>query len=173
MPEFTFELCASCVLVLDRAVRRAASDHGRENAAMEAGKRIRGGSRELADLHDIARWKAPRAAHHILSPRNSIALVKRVLDVATADEPTANKVDALDELVGVNVAMASAILTCIDPNFYTVIDVRALDALNATHRTIRRELYLRYLAFCQLKARALGVELRQLDRALWKSGSIA
>lgn len=173
MSEFTFELCASCVLVLDRAVRRAASDKGREKAAIDAGTRIREGSRELADLYEIARWKAPRAAHHILDPKNSNALVKQALDAATATGSAADKVDALDRLVGVNVPMASAILTCIDPRFYTVIDVRALDALNATHRTIGRELYLRYLEFCQSKARELGVELRQLDRALWKSGSIA
>ena len=68
--------------------------------------------------------------------------------------------------------MASAILTCINPATYTVIDVKVLDALNAKQRTISRDLYVRYLAFCRSTAKEIGVELRQLDRALWKSGSI-
>ena len=156
--------------VLDRAVMRS-KIYKHEIAAMEAGKRIRGKSREIADLLTIAGWKAPRSAHHLKS--NKSKLLSDVLDVAAAESGcTAKKVDELVKLAGVGVPMASAILTCINPASYTVIDVKVLDALNAKQRTISRDLYVRYLAFCRSTAIEIGVELRQLDRALWKSGSI-
>ena len=169
--EFTFELCAKCVGVLDRAVTRS-KIYEREIAAMEAGKRIRSGSREIDDLLMIAEWKAPRSAHHLKSNKSS-ELLSEVLNVATAEcGLTGKKVDELVKLVGVRIPMASAILTCINPASYTVIDVKVLDALHAKQRTITRDLYIRYLTFCRSTAKEIGVELRQLDRALWKSGSI-
>ena len=169
--EFTLELCASCIRALDRSVLRMASDHGREAKAMEAGRRIRNGSRDIFDLVAIANWKAPRAAHHLKS--NTAEGITAALNVATdADVSVEQKVEALDELVGVNVPMASAILTCIYPDAYTVIDTKALDALRLEKPIMSKELFARYLSFCRSAASSLGVELRQLDRALWKSGSI-
>ena len=146
----------------------------REHLAMDAGRKIREGSRGHDELHTIARWKASRAAHQVVDDRNTQALVRAALDIAAADESEpAAKVDALVGLFGVNVPMASAILTCIHPEIYTIIDVRALDALGVKKRNIGKARYLRYVEFCRTTATGLGVELRQLDRALWKSGSIS
>lgn len=171
MTEFTFELCASCVLALDRAVQRQSGDRKRETLAFEAGRQIAKGSRRPEHLKAIAHWKAPRASHHIESEKNTPGLISEVLEVAVGDQTLAQKVDQLVRLTGVEVAMASAILTCIDPSQYTVIDVRALDALGVQEKP-NTDLYERYLAFCRATAKELGVELRQLDRALWKAGSI-
>lgn len=173
MAEFNLELCASCVRALDSSVQRARGVMAREDRAMAAGRRIRSGSADRHDLHAIADWKAPRAAHHILNEKNTVQLIEKSLRTAANEAASTNaKIDALISLIGVNVPMASAILTCIFPESYTVIDVRALDALRSERRTIGKSLYLRYLEFCRATAAELGVELRQLDRALWKSGSI-
>lgn len=170
---FTLELCGSCVRTLDASVLRAIPKDGREAAAMAAGQRIREGGRSIDDLHIIAFWKAPRAAHHIYNPKNTRDRVANALNIATAaSESVELKVEELIGLVGVGVPMASAILTCIDPTQYTVIDIRALDALRVEKYKITKELYAEYLEFCRSAAANLGVELRQLDRALWKSGSI-
>lgn len=173
-PEFRFSLCANCVRVLDSAVRQVAAVKGREAVAMAAGQRIRGGSRKRDDVFEIADWKSHRAARLIHNESNDDASIKKALDVAASGQqiPIVEKMDALVALFGVSVPMASAILTCIDPEFYTVIDVRALAALGVERKSISKDLYVRYLEFCRATAENLGVGLRQLDRALWKSGSI-
>ena len=90
------------------------------------------------------------------------------LRAATAAPNDQTAVEALIELSGVGVPVASAILTAIYPNRYTIIDFRALEALgtNTTNRSV--SFYLRYLRHCRETAEMYGVSLRQLDRALWQ-----
>lgn len=169
---FRLELCATCVQVLDRSVMRDAKARKREERAMLVGRALASGLRSLRLIKTIGRWKAPRAARW-LDTQFDKALVKAILDEALADGLTpVARVRKLQELSGVGVPMASAILTCFDPENFTVIDVRALDTLGTTGARITPELYERYLEFCIAEAKRLGVELRQLDRALWKAGTI-
>ena len=64
--------------------------------------------------------------------------------------------------------MASAILTAIDASRFTIIDVRALEALGVKKVSPTVEFYLEYLVNCRLLAVECGVDLRTLDRAMWQ-----
>jgi len=74
----------------------------------------------------------------------------------------------LTGLRGVGTPMASAILTALDQEQYTVIDFRALEALGVANAQADLEFYIRhYLPECKRLASEAGVSLRTLDRALW------
>lgn len=70
-------------------------------------------------------------------------------------------------LCGVALPMASAILTAIDPDTYTVVDYRAMEALGVPDADYYNlNLYLnQYLPTCRRLAAAAGVSLRTLDKA--------
>jgi hypothetical protein len=76
-------------------------------------------------------------------------------------------VRALTALEGVGVKMVSAILTAINPNHYTVLDFRALEALGAEDEELT--LYVLYVEACRAMAKKFGnVALRDFDRANWQ-----
>src|SRR5207248_475130 len=69
------------------------------------------------------------------------------------------------ELVGVQVRTASAILTCIYPDQFTVMDklaVRPLGVYGAANFDV--EFYGCYLTECRRHQQDYGIELRSLDR---------
>jgi hypothetical protein len=70
-------------------------------------------------------------------------------------------------LHGVHTPVASAILTAINLNRYTILDFRALQSLgsNSTDRSVN--FYLVYLKACRQLARTHRISLRNFDRALW------
>jgi hypothetical protein len=135
---------------------------GRENKALLAGQKIREGNYALENLMPIVEWKSQR-------PKGLISRNKP-LDVADALATLAHckrdrtKVSSLIGLRGVQVPMASAILTVFDPERYTIIDVRALQTLGIRQPYLSVDHYLEYLAFC--RAGASEVTLRDFDRAL-------
>jgi hypothetical protein len=99
-----------------------------EKAAFEAGEAIRSGDYSLANLEAIARWKSERVVHYLIG--NSNEKIKSALAVAASpDASTEDAVNALVELHGVDIPVASAILAAIYPERYTVLDVHALEAL--------------------------------------------
>ena len=64
--------------------------------------------------------------------------------------------------------MASAILTAIDQNKYTITDVRAQEALSIPEVYVDLNFYVsRYLPECMRLSTKAGVPLRTFDRALW------
>jgi hypothetical protein len=146
-----------------------------EKAAFEAGESIRNGDLTLANLEAIVRWKSERAVHVLIG--NSNEKIRRVLAVAANPEAaTDTAMRALLELNGVDIPLASAILSAIYPERYTVLDVRALEALGHARHDVR--FYEEYLAFCKRLAESNIVKaqsdlpaptpLRTLDRALWE-----
>jgi hypothetical protein len=74
----------------------------------------------------------------------------------------------LTGLHGVHVPVASAILTAVDPERYTVIDLRALESLGSKSTDRSVNFYLDYLETCRRLAREHRITLRDLDRALWQ-----
>jgi hypothetical protein len=67
--------------------------------------------------------------------------------------------------------VASAILTAVFPDRFTVIDIMAFRALGVSEATpLSVPLYLRYLSVCGQHAERLGISLRDMDRALWQWG---
>jgi hypothetical protein len=146
-----------------------------ETAAFEAGAAIRGGDYSLANLETIVRWKSERVVHYLIG--NSEAKIKKVLAIAASpNASTRSAVHALTELRGIDLPIASAILTAIAPERYTVLDFRALEALGHARHDV--EFYEEYLAFCKHLADCRMIEpqtnlpgptpLHALERALWE-----
>ena len=63
--------------------------------------------------------------------------------------------------------MASAILTAIDPEHYTVLDTRALEALGLPDSD-DVDFYVLYVDECRRMATNYGATLRGFDRANWQ-----
>jgi hypothetical protein len=137
-----------------------------DDAALQAGAQIRAGEFTRQNLERIVVWKSPRPLKRIRA--NTDAEIAEALRVAaTAQEPR-TAVSVLLGLNGVAVPMASAILTAIHPDDYTVIDFRAMEALGAPDYSSDCNFYLtRYLPECKRLAKDAGTSLRTLDRALW------
>ena len=143
-----------------------------EKNTFEAGIAIREGDRTPATLQKIVHWKSPRIVP--LFDKNSAEAVKAALDVAVSHTTEAEAMAALIKLRGVGIPVASAILTAIYPDRYTVIDFRALEALGYSDVTF----YVAYLDFCRNLAeqnivraqtdRPAPTKLGALDRALWQ-----
>ena len=149
-----------------------------ERDAFEAGAAIRGGDYSLVNLEVIVRWKSERMVHYLVG--NSEAKIKKVLAVAASPETSVHDaVEALTSLRGIDLPIASAILTAILPDRYNVLDFRALEALG--HERHNVEFYAEYVAFCRrLVERGIvkpqeelpgPTELHALDRALWEWSS--
>lgn len=138
---------------------------------MEAGRALRNGSRSLDHLTSIVRWKSKRRA--ALLEKNTAALVAEVLDIALSAKSDRVAIVALTALDGVGIPMASAIMTCVDPDRFTIIDVRALGTLGEANRSVTPAVYEQYLVYCRKEAKRLRVPLRAFDRAIWESGAPA
>ena len=80
-----------------------------------------------AELERICRWKSARAIHHI--KKNSAARVRTATRRALATPSERRRLETLMSLDGVSVAMASAILTLLNPRRYGVIDIRVWQLL--------------------------------------------
>jgi hypothetical protein len=144
-----------------------------EEEAFEAGAAIRSGDYSLANLEAIVRWKSERLVPYLIG--NSTERIRRSLQVAVAPESsTQEAILALEELRGVDLLMASAILAAIYPERYIELDLHDLEALGQARQDVR--FYEEYLAFCRRLADRNIVKpqsdlpgptsLRTLDRAL-------
>lgn len=146
-----------------------------EQAAFEAGESIRNGDYSLANLETIVRWKSERVVHYLIA--NSEAQIRKVLAVAASPETsTSDAINALTSLRGIDLPIASAILAAIEPERYTVLDFRALEALGHARHNV--EFYVEYVAFCKHLADCGVIKpqpnlpgpttLHALERALWE-----
>jgi hypothetical protein len=146
-----------------------------EQAAFEAGEAIRNGDYSLANLETIVRWKSERVVHYLIA--NSEAQIRKVLAVAASPKTsTRDAINALTSLRGIDLPIASAILAAIEPERYTVLDFRALEALGHAQHNV--EFYLEYVAFCKHLADCGMIRpqpdlpgptaLHALERALWE-----
>ena len=142
-----------------------------ERAAFEAGAAIRNGDYSLLNLEPIVRWKSERAVKYLIG--NSSESIRRALEVAAAPEAsTREAVAALLALHGVDIKAASAVLTAIFPERYTVMDCSVLEALGHPRQDVH--FYEDFLDFCHhvVASGAVAAQddvespLRSLDRAL-------
>jgi hypothetical protein len=139
----------------------------KEDAALAAGRRIAGGDFSAANIFPIIHWKSSRTLPLIKSNRD--AEISDALGLAVSAKTPRAAMATLRGLRGVDVPVASAILTTINPERYTVIDRRALATLGVRRSTPTIDDYLIYLEFCTAKAAEFSVSLRDLDRALWQA----
>jgi hypothetical protein len=140
----------------------------------KAGQHIAAGQRTLENLEIIYRWKSTRSVGHLArnKPQDIDQCLKQAVEAG--DENAAMtalvRVSAKQTgLHGVQVPVASAILTAIDPKRFTVIDYKALDSLGHPQPSPNIDFYLEYLSACRDIATAQNIGLRTLDRALWQS----
>ncbi|MSP67602.1 MAG: hypothetical protein EXQ96_05815 [Alphaproteobacteria bacterium] len=138
-----------------------------DDPALEAGSRIKGGEFSRANLKIIFKWKTNGRGIRRLCANTDEQIVD-ALQLATRAKTERSAIAVLVGLYGVAVPVASAILTAIDPERYTIIDFRALEALGVRVPTPSIDFYLEYIACCRDLASRYGVSLRDLDRALWQ-----
>lgn len=135
------------------------------------------------DLKCLTRWKWPGLwANH--AKQNSESELKEVTGRAFSLNPTneipsddvvREQVEILRDLRGIATATATVLLTFWKPDIYTVMDVRALRTL-ADHGLWDKspnadtEEYPDYLQQCHSLAEQFGLNLRDVDRALWSLG---
>jgi hypothetical protein len=162
LPQFKLQFKPADIAILAKNY-----DPEQDDLALAAGRRIREGEFTRQNLSDIFEWKTGGRGRSRLE-RNSDDEIADALRLAVQAETERAAVAVLLGLHGVLVPVASAILTAIDPQRYTVIDFRALAALGnrSTDRTVN--FYLAYMSFCRTLAAAHDVDLRDLDRALWQ-----
>jgi hypothetical protein len=131
----------------------------------DAGKRIASGDYRRENLEAICRWKSVRRIG--LLSYNTDSEIELALKRAIGAADVKEAVDSLTPLDGVGVKMASAILTAIDPERYTVLDFRALEALGLDDSE-DADLYVFYVEACRRMAENYGVTMRAFDRANWQ-----
>jgi len=143
---------------------------GRERGALIAGRAIAGGDCTQARLRIIYVWKTRNMRGMVrLLDKNTDEEIADALRLAVSAKTERGAMASLMGLEGVNVAVASAVMTAIRPRRYTVIDFRALHSLGVENRNgLSLGFYLEYLEFCRSLAKEQGVTLRELDRALWR-----
>jgi hypothetical protein len=141
-----------------------------DDAALKAGKEIRAGARTRAYVETIFRWKTKGRGISRLR-KNSDEEIADALGLAVAANTDRAAISVLSGLRGADVPVASAILMAIDPERYTVIDFRALEALGNRSNNRSVSFYLEYLSACRQLAKEHQVSLRDLDRALWQWSS--
>jgi hypothetical protein len=162
----------SFVLQFDPSVIDSLEDEyllkeGHKDQLMEAaGHQLITGNYSLNNLEIIGNWKSPRAVHHL--QRNDIAAIESALRTACHSGSERTAMNALLGLYGVQVRMASAILTAINQIRYTVIDFRALEALGAVNNAPSVDYYLEYLDACRRISQQVNRKMRTLDRAMWQ-----
>jgi hypothetical protein len=141
-----------------------------DDNALAAGARIRGGEYTRKQLSKIFEWKTKGRGRSRLEG-NTDSEIADALKLAVSAETERSAVAVLRGLQGVDVPVASAILTAIDPKRYTVIDFRALEALGTKRASPSVDFYVAYLNACRQLAKTHQVSLRDLDRALWQWSS--
>jgi hypothetical protein len=127
------------------------------------------------ELEKICRWKSPRALQYIRS--NSPARVRDATKRALATRSERRRLDALLELKGVSVPMASAILMLLNAERYAVIDIRVWQVLYSVGTVTKKPEgvnftfgnWYQFLVIVRYLAKKLGVTVRDVERALFQA----
>src|SRR5258708_33738911 len=131
---------------------------------------------QKAEVAMVGDWKAPRIRNRLAgNPDEDVRDISRL--AFAAPERLQHRILSL--LHGVRDPVASALLAVWAPDRHTVIDFRAVQALEKLHNigALTQELpphlpgglpdYTQHLKCCRSVSRLCGVALRDLDRALW------
>ncbi len=143
-------------------------EYGDDRQVSDAGKKIARGEYDLAHLETIYRWKTKGRGISRLR-KNTIAEIADGLRLAAGAKTERAAMAVLCGLVGIDVPVASAVLTAMNPERYTIIDFRALESLGVPDPPVLTvNYYLKYLDHCRKLAEQHKLSLRTLDRALWQ-----
>jgi len=125
----------------------------------------------LEELLYITFWKSPRNLRSVMknNSQDVIEITKGGLNKKEGLEKTLALTTRINgkKLTGVGVAIASAILTIIDPEQYGVIDFHAWHALYGEKKSLfSAKDYLKYLNDIKRIAEEEGVTPREIDKGL-------
>jgi hypothetical protein len=145
-----------------------------QDKAFQAGRSIASGSYTRENLNAIVEWKM-EGVHltRVMSylAQNSDVEIEAALRLAVSTDNEQSAIDTLDKLHGIGVPVASAVLTAINPEKYTIIDIYALRSLGVPNGPAEKvDYYLTYLRKCRELAQQFKISLRTLDHALWQWG---
>jgi hypothetical protein len=126
-----------------------------------------------SELEAVCRWKSARAIWHIRA--NTHHQVRAATSAALATRGERQRIDALLQLRGVSVPMASAVLTLLHPRRYGVIDIRVWQLLhrigavngNAKGTSLTRGNWLEFLSVLRALSSSLGAPARAVERTLF------
>jgi len=115
----------------------------------------------------VVRWKSRRPTRHYR--KNTGADVRAAMRAAFAAASEADAVHALTALHGVGLRTATALLHWMRPNEFPILDFRIVDALGTSepHLWDSVDFYLIVAVAVRELAARHGLNLRQVDRALW------
>jgi hypothetical protein len=121
------------------------------------------------DFLVVVGWKSARSVP--MARRNSSADVMQATCAALDPVDERSRMVWLTRLAGVGVPVGSALLHFAMPDRYPILDYRALESLGERTRRSQYSVsfWLRYVDRCQHLARAAGVSIRELDKALWQA----
>ncbi len=163
-PKHAFQLQFDALRIRELASRYPCGD---DLEALQAGHHIASGDYTRANVETIFVWKTGGRGISRLR-RNSDVESHDALRLAVTAQTERAALAVLCGLCGVEIPVASALLTAIDPERYTIIDFRALESLGVKRSWHTVESYIGYLKHCRKLAHQNAVSLRDLDRALWQ-----
>ena len=123
-----------------------------------------------AQFYNVAMWKTPRPKKYYLSNTKEkiIKTSKKVLSTNSEDE----KINLLTSLKGVSIAVASSLLTIINPRDYGIIDIRVWQLLYLYDKIktkpkgqgFNSEDYKTYLSILRKYAQQFNISVRDIER---------
>jgi hypothetical protein len=141
-----------------------ATDHEAAGAGRHARER---GYYTKPEFMAVCRWKSPRSSGRAAD--NTSGAIHRQTRLAFSTQDEVERMQALIELSGVGIPVASTLLHFAFPRLYPILDWRALESLGQPGRsTYSVGFWLTYLEACRRIARENHVQLRTLDKALWQ-----
>lgn len=125
------------------------------------------------ELASVCRWKSSRAIQHIRA--NNHHRVRAATAAAMATSSERRRLEALLQLEGVSVPMASAVLMLLYPRRYGVIDIRVWQLLFAVGAVSEKpkgtgfsvENWLQFLSIVRRLSSRLRVSARAVERTLF------
>jgi thermostable 8-oxoguanine DNA glycosylase len=125
------------------------------------------------ELAAVCRWKSSRAIQHIRA--NTHHRVRAATAAAMTTSSERRRLEALLQLKGVSVPMASAVLMLLYPGRYGVIDIRVWQLLYAVGAVSEKQggvnfslkNWLEFLVILRSLSSELGVTARAVERTLF------
>lgn len=119
------------------------------------------------ELHLVARWKSPRRAD--LTLENIPYSIKKFTEKAFSTTDDWDKINSLTQLRGIGYPTASVILHLYDKQEYPILDIHALWSAGLEYKTRNSyPFWPAYVHYCRVIANRTKVDMRTLDRAMWK-----
>lgn len=124
-------------------------------------------------FYNVVMWKTPRPKKHYLSnPKELIVEISKKVLEANSDE---EKINLLLNLKGVSIAVASSLLTIINPKDYGIIDIRVWQLLHLYGEIKTKpkgqgfnvEDYKNYLFILRKYAKQFNLNVRDIERILF------